>query len=59
MTKKEGPPVKAYIFGNGMLMVFDANGKQVSEYQGIADECLPKLKADYPNVSVSYGKVIR
>lgn len=48
-------PVRAIKWQNGMLMVFDSNGKQVEEYQGIANEVLPRLKADFPEIEVEYG----
>lgn len=38
-------PVTAYIFGNNMVMAFDAYGKQVPDYQGPYEEVAPKLAA--------------
>lgn len=45
-------PVKAYVFGNGMLMVFDAAGQQVPDWQGEASEKLEALKKAFPGVRV-------
>jgi hypothetical protein len=53
MESGEGMKIKKAIqFTNGMLMVFDDNGQQVPEYQGIATEMIPKLKKDHPCVSI-------
>ncbi len=46
------PPVKATLFTNGMLMVFDESGQQVPEYQGLGREMIPKLRRDFPEVPV-------
>lgn len=40
---------KAILFTNGMLMVFDENGQQFSEYQGMGKKMIPKLKRDFPD----------
>ena len=45
-------PRTAYAFTNGMLVVFDARGNQVPEYQGKTAEHLPRLRADWPDVIV-------
>jgi hypothetical protein len=34
----------AYRFTNGQLMVFDENGQQMPEYQGLAEEMIPRLR---------------
>ena len=49
--------VNAYLFPNGMVCAFDADGKQVPEYQGTKESALPKLQADYPDLEV-FGAVI-
>jgi len=36
-----------YHFGNGMVMVFDADGQQVPEYQGRYEDVIDKLRAVY------------
>ena len=35
-------------FSNGMLMVFDENGKQIPEYEGRYEEVRDKILADAP-----------
>jgi hypothetical protein len=34
-----------YVFTNGMVMVFDQHGQQMPEYQGDAEEMMPKIRA--------------
>lgn len=34
-----------YCWANGMIMVFDARGQQMPEYQGVTDEVMPKIRA--------------
>jgi len=34
-----------YSFPNGMVMVFDQDGKQMPEFQGRREDALPKIKA--------------
>ncbi len=48
-------PVKAVIFKNGMMMVFDKSGQQVPRYQGPVEEELTKLQRDYPECEVRRG----
>lgn len=48
-------PVRAIVWQNGMLMVFDQFGQQVPDYQGMANEKLQKLKSDWPECPVEYG----
>lgn len=38
---------KVYTFANGMVMVFDQYGQQMPDYQGRAEDVLPKIKAVY------------
>ena len=45
-------PVKAWIFPNGNMIVFDGDGQQVPEYQGTVYPNLVRLQSDYPNVVV-------
>lgn len=42
--------VKAYLWQNGNVMAFDADGHQVSEYQG--DDAMEKLARDFPDLRV-------
>lgn len=42
---KDEQVTHAIEFGNGMLMVFDCYGHQVPEFQGRADEMIPRLRA--------------
>lgn len=49
---KDSTPTKAVLWTNGMLMVFDQHGQQVPEYQGVGTECLPRLRADFPDCPV-------
>lgn len=53
---KKPKPVRAHHYPNGMLMVFDAQGEQVEEFQGEALTMLPKLKAAFPDVEVLVTK---
>ncbi len=46
------PPVKALIMRNEMLAVFDADGQQVPEFQGLAFVELPRLLAAHPGVVI-------
>lgn len=43
---------KAYLFANGMVMAFDADGKQVPEYQGHGRVMIPKLRRDFPGLII-------
>jgi len=43
---------RAILFTNGMLMVFDENGKQFCDYQGIGQEMIPKLRRDFPDCPI-------
>lgn len=36
-----------YLFQNGMVMTFDQFGEQMPDYQGRAEEVMPKIKAVY------------
>lgn len=45
-------PKRAILWTNGMLMVFDQDGKQMPDYQGIGKEKLPKLRADFPECPI-------
>lgn len=42
----------AYTFPNGMLMVFDDSGQQVTKYQGKTEDMIPKLIADWPDCAI-------
>jgi hypothetical protein len=42
----------AYVFANGMVMAFDADGQQAPEYQGPKDEVVPKLQRDFPDLQI-------
>lgn len=46
---------RAIRWSNGILMCFDDEGKQVPEYQGVADEVLPRLRKDFPNLAIDEG----
>ncbi len=46
-------PTKAYLWQNGMLMVFDGEGQQVAEYQGKGTDVLPGLLKDYPDIDLA------
>lgn len=48
-------PVKAYLWDNGMLMVFDEQGEQVPEYQGRGNEKIPQLMKDFPDCNLVGG----
>lgn len=52
LEPKKPKPVRAHHYPNGMLMVFDADGEQVPEFQGEALTMLPALKAAHPDVEV-------
>lgn len=45
-------PIKAIVWQNGMLMVFDQQGQQVPEYQGEANKILAKLIKDFPECAI-------
>lgn len=45
--------MKAILFTNGVLMVFDDVGKQMCDYQGVGSEMIPKLRADFPECPIS------
>ena len=45
--------MKAILFTNGMLMVFDDNGQQMPDYQGIGSEMIPKLRQDFPDCPIN------
>jgi hypothetical protein len=47
--------VYAYLFPNDMVMAFNADGKQVPDYQGHKDEALPLIKRDFPEVEIRKG----
>lgn len=50
------PKVKAFraiLFTNGMLMVFDEDGQQIPDYQGIGQEKIPQLLHDFPDCPIS------
>jgi hypothetical protein len=49
-------PVRAFTFPNGMMIVFDEHDEQVPDYQGRADEKLPKLRADFPDCEVNSAR---
>ena len=36
-----------YVFGNGMMMVFDENGVQMPKYQGPVEKCIDALRKVY------------
>jgi len=38
-----------------MLMVFDQDGQQMPDYQGIGKEAIPKLRRDFPDCQISGG----
>lgn len=40
---------------NGMIMAFDQFGAQMPEYQGRAEEALPKIRRDAPDLVVQRG----
>jgi hypothetical protein len=44
--------VKAYLFTNGVVMAFDADAKQVPEYQGRGRVVIPKLRRDFPGLII-------
>ena len=50
VAKVSKPVVKAYLWQNGNVMAFDADGRQVPAYQG--DDALEKLRRDYPDLKV-------
>lgn len=45
----------AYLWANGMLMVFDENGQQIPEYQGPVGEVGDKLAAVFPRSQWHHG----
>ena len=47
--------VKAVLWTNGMLMVFDQNGEQMPDYQGKGSEMIPKLRKDFPSCPIAGG----
>ena len=38
---------KVYVFGNGMVMVFDQNGQQMPDYQGRVEQVRDKIRSCY------------
>ena len=48
--------MQAILWQNGMLMVFDDAGEQLPKYQGKANEMIPKLKTDFPDVVIEERK---
>lgn len=44
-----------YSFTNGMTMVFDQNGKQMPEFQGLTAEVMPLIRAAGFTGDVPYG----
>lgn len=44
--------MKAILFTNGMLAVFDDSGQQMPDYQGIGSEMIPKLRRDFPDCPI-------
>lgn len=44
-VKLERKIKRAYVFQNGMTMVFDQFGEQMPEFQGRQEEMVPKIKA--------------
>lgn len=44
-----------YAFTNGMLMAFDQYGQQMADYQGKADEMIPKVRAAGYTGEIPYG----
>lgn len=45
--------IKAILFTNGMLMVFDETGKQFEDYQGMGTEMIPKLRTDFSDCPIN------
>ena len=43
---------KAILWTNGMLTVFDENGKQMPSYQGIGKEKIPALRLAFPECPI-------
>ncbi len=50
--KKQVQLTHAYKFQNGMVMAFDQNGEQMPEYQGRSEDVEPKIRADFPHVTI-------
>lgn len=49
-------PVRTvYLWMNGNVMAFDADGQQVAEYQGSWREALPKLVREQPTAAYHVG----
>jgi predicted RNA-binding Zn-ribbon protein involved in translation (DUF1610 family) len=44
--------VNAYLFTNGVVIAFDADAKQVPEYQGRGRVVIPKLRRDFPGLII-------
>lgn len=45
--------MKAILFSNGVLAVFDDEGKQMPDYQGMGSEMIPNLRRDFPDCEIS------
>jgi hypothetical protein len=47
---------QVYVFGNGMVMVFDQHGKQMPDYQGVVADVMSKITAVYdgPFIAVQW-----
>jgi hypothetical protein len=42
----------AYLFTNGMVMAFDENGQQMTDYQGKGLVVIPKIRRDFPEITI-------
>lgn len=51
--------VIAYLYTNGMVIAFDENQHQVPDYQGKAEDCLHRIRADFPNAEIIKNVVWR
>jgi hypothetical protein len=60
MSEKEAPKItKVYSFANGMCIVFDQYGKQMPDFQGRTNECVPKIRAAGFTGEIPYGTLRR
>lgn len=55
MTDDQQTITSVYHFTNGMVAVFDQHGQQMPEFQGEADDVIPKIRAAGFKGEIPYG----
>jgi len=48
-----------YRFSNGMMMVFDANGQQIPEYQGPYEDVIRSIRAVYSGSIIVTDSIVK